>query len=88
VLHDVRDGWVSAERAREVYGVVIGEDGALDEQATRSRRAALAASAQDSPAAGSEAAESARAVHGRDNDRVVALTEPGTRLWPSAPRPA
>lgn len=86
VLHDVRDGWVSAERAREVYGVVVGEDGTLDEQATRARRAELAGAAQDSPAAGSEAAENARAVHGRDGDRVVALTEPGTRLWPSAPR--
>jgi N-methylhydantoinase B len=87
VLHDVSDGWVSAERAREVYGVVVGEDGALDEEATRARRAELAASAQDSPAAGSEAAENARAAHGCDGDRVVALTEPGTRLWPSAPRP-
>jgi N-methylhydantoinase B len=88
VLHDVNDGWVSADRAREVYGVVIGEDGALDEEATRARRDELAASAQESPAAGSEAAENARAAHGRDGDRVVALTEPGTRLWPSAPRSA
>jgi len=88
VLHDVNDRWVSAERAREVYGVVIGEDGALDEEATRARRDELAASAQESPAAGSEAAENARAAHGRDGDRVVALTEPGTRLWPSAPRSA
>jgi hypothetical protein len=88
VLHDVRDGWVSVERAREVYGVVIGADGGLDEEATRGRRAELKASAQDSPAAGSEAAENARAAHGSDGDRVVALTEPGTRLWPSAPRSA
>ncbi len=88
VLHDVADGWVSAERASEVYGVVLGADGGLDEEATRERRAELAASAQDSPAAGSEAAENACAAHGRDGDRVVALTEPGTRLWPSAPRSA
>jgi N-methylhydantoinase B len=86
VLHDVRDGWVSAERAREVYGVVVGADGSLDEETTRARRGELAASAQDSPAAGSEAAAAARAVHGGDGDRVVALTEPGARLWPSAPR--
>lgn len=85
VLHDVADGWVSVERAREVYGVVLHQDGSLDEEATQARRSELAASAQDSPAAGSEAAAAARAVHGSGGDRVVALTEPGTRLWPSAP---
>jgi N-methylhydantoinase B len=86
VLHDLSDGWVSAERARELYGVVLGADGSLDEGATRSRRTELAATASESPAAGGEAAEAARAVHGRQDDRVVAMTEPGKRLWPSAPR--
>jgi N-methylhydantoinase B len=88
VLHDLRDGWVSAERAREVYGVVVGEDGNLDEGATLTQRRELAASAVDSPAAGDEAAKAARAAHGRDGDRVVAMTEPGTQLWPSGPRSA
>ena len=27
VLHDVREGWVSRERAETVYAVVIGPDG-------------------------------------------------------------
>jgi N-methylhydantoinase B/oxoprolinase/acetone carboxylase alpha subunit len=85
VLHDVRDGWVSVARARDVYGVVIGDDGEVDDDATRARRTELAASAQESPAAGAEAAEAARAVHGKHGDSVVALTGPGKRLWPSAP---
>ncbi|MGE5408925.1 MAG: hydantoinase B/oxoprolinase family protein [Syntrophothermus sp.] len=38
VRHDVLEGWVSPERAREVYGVVLREDGAIDEEATRERR--------------------------------------------------
>ncbi|MGE3771737.1 MAG: hydantoinase B/oxoprolinase family protein [Gammaproteobacteria bacterium] len=43
VLADVRDGFVSLEAAREVYGVVIGCAGAelfIDEAATAARRAA------------------------------------------------
>jgi len=86
VLHDLRDGWVSVERAREVYGVVLGEDGGLDEEATRSRRRELAAVAGDSPAAGSEAAEAARAAHGREGDPVIGLVEPGSSPWPSGTR--
>jgi N-methylhydantoinase B len=88
VLHDVRDGWVGVERAREVYGVAISADGELDERATAARRAELAASAQESPAAGSQAAAAARAVHGSEGDPVTALTAPGRLPWPSAPRPA
>jgi N-methylhydantoinase B len=42
VLHDVLEGWVSRERARDVYGVVIGEteghDPTVDERATAARR--------------------------------------------------
>jgi N-methylhydantoinase B len=41
VLRDVREGWVSAEQAMEVYGVVV-RDGELDEDATARRRAELA----------------------------------------------
>jgi N-methylhydantoinase B len=84
VLHDLREGWVSAERACEVYGVVLGEDGDLDEGATQARRAELAALAAESPAAGVEAAAAARAVHGREGDPVVEMTAPGTAMWPSS----
>jgi N-methylhydantoinase B len=85
VLHDVLDGWVSVARAREVYGVMIDENGALDEEATRARRAELAADASDSPGAGEQAAAEARAAHGRRDDAVLALTRPGTQAWPSTP---
>jgi N-methylhydantoinase B len=34
VAKDVREGWVSAERAGEVYRVALGPDGAVDERAT------------------------------------------------------
>jgi N-methylhydantoinase B/oxoprolinase/acetone carboxylase alpha subunit len=83
VLGDLREGWVGAERAREVYGVVLGDDGSLDEGATRSRRSELAATALDSPAAGDEAAAAARAVHGREGDPVELLVQPGRVLWPA-----
>jgi N-methylhydantoinase B len=83
VLHDVVDGWVSDERAREVYGVVLGEDGSVDAEATRIRRAELAASAHDSPAAGAEAAAAVRAGHGSDGDAVLELVSPGRPLWPT-----
>jgi N-methylhydantoinase B len=80
VLHDVRDGWVGVERARAVYGVVIGADGALDEEATTVRRAELAERAGDSDAAGEQAAARVRAVHGTGRDPVLALTAPGRPL--------
>jgi N-methylhydantoinase B len=82
VLHDLRDGWISAERARAVYGVVLAENGSLDEGATRARRAELAALASESPVAGEEAAAAACAVHGREGDPVLEMTAPGTQLWP------
>jgi len=41
VLRDVREGWVSAEQAAEVYGVVV-RDGELDEDETARRRTELA----------------------------------------------
>ncbi|MGI9557900.1 MAG: hydantoinase B/oxoprolinase family protein [Solirubrobacterales bacterium] len=39
VRKDVVEGWVSPERAREVYGVVIDESGEIDEAATKRARA-------------------------------------------------
>jgi len=38
VAHDVREGWISRERAREVYGVVVDDAGNVDAQATAERR--------------------------------------------------
>jgi N-methylhydantoinase B len=80
VLHDVTDGWVSIARAREVYGVVLGEDGALHEEATTARRVELAECAGDSDAAGEQAAARARAVHGTGRDPVLVLIAPGKPL--------
>ena len=45
VLLDWRRGWVSTEHAREAYGVVIAEEGAVDVPATEALRAARAARA-------------------------------------------
>ena len=39
VLHDVREGIVSRNRAQEVYGIVIDEKMEIDEAATQSLRA-------------------------------------------------
>jgi N-methylhydantoinase B len=88
VVRDVVDGWVSVERARDVYGVVLDEHGGVDEDATRAQRAQLAAGASDSPAAGDEAAAAARAAHGGDADRVLALIAPGAQPWPTVSPPA
>jgi N-methylhydantoinase B len=41
VRRDVAEGRVTSERAREVYGVVLHADGAVDEAATARRRAEL-----------------------------------------------
>lgn len=38
VADDVRDGFVSVESAREIYGVVLAEDGAVEVDATAERR--------------------------------------------------
>ena len=35
-----REGWVSRERARDVYRVALADDGAVDEAATRVLRGA------------------------------------------------
>ena len=45
VQRDVRLGYVSRERARSAYGVVIDRHGEIDQQETEDARAALAASA-------------------------------------------
>jgi N-methylhydantoinase B len=42
VKHDVEEGWISKQRAYEVYGVVIDDDGVVDKAATAERRSALA----------------------------------------------
>jgi N-methylhydantoinase B len=39
VREDVAEGWITRERARDVYGVVIGDDGAVDVAATAAARA-------------------------------------------------
>jgi len=41
VAHDVREGYVSRERAEAVYGVVLHDDGTPDRTATARRRAAM-----------------------------------------------
>lgn len=41
VVKDVRDGYVAADFAREVYGVVLDAEGELDEEATAARRAEI-----------------------------------------------
>ena len=35
VRHDVAEGWISGERAEDVYGVVLDDGGEVDEDATR-----------------------------------------------------
>ena len=43
VAIDVRERWVSVDRARDIYGVVLGVDGLPDFAATEQRRTELAA---------------------------------------------
>ena len=38
VAHDVAEGYISAEDAESVYGVVLSEDGNVDEAATKVKR--------------------------------------------------
>lgn len=38
VIHDVREGWVTRERARNVYGVVMSDTLTVDERATQEAR--------------------------------------------------
>jgi N-methylhydantoinase B len=41
VKHDLDEGWITARRAEEVYGLVLDATGAIDDAASRARRAAL-----------------------------------------------
>lgn len=45
VAHDVREGWVTRERAAKVYGVAIDESGHVDREATEALRRRHAATA-------------------------------------------
>lgn len=69
VRHDVLEGWVSPERARDVYGVLLAADGSVDDAATSARRRELAGG----PGKGSAVAQ----------DPVTALIAPGTTPWPT-----
>jgi N-methylhydantoinase B len=41
VKHDVEEGWITKERARDIYGVVFDGEGNIDKTATTKRRKAL-----------------------------------------------
>jgi len=41
VVRDVAEGWISHTRARDVYGVVLADDGQLDIEATKHCRQKL-----------------------------------------------
>ena len=43
MVDDVRRGYVSVEGARNDYGVVLDESGAVDDEATQARRGAIRA---------------------------------------------
>ena len=38
VKHDLDEGWITRERAKEVYGVVLDDMGTVDEAATEALR--------------------------------------------------
>lgn len=40
VAHDVREGWLTADRAKTIYGVAFGDEGLVDETATAELRRA------------------------------------------------
>ncbi|MCX5520467.1 hydantoinase B/oxoprolinase family protein [Kaistia defluvii] len=41
VLHDVKEGWISRDRAASVYGVVLTDDNRIDAERTAEARQAL-----------------------------------------------
>jgi N-methylhydantoinase B len=53
VILDVSEGWISPERAFDVYGVKLGQDGQVDTAATDARRAELESAGRNTPTAGS-----------------------------------
>jgi N-methylhydantoinase B len=71
VRHDVAEGWITSQRARDTYGVVLAADDSVDEQATAELRAELA--------------ERAPAMRPAGEDAVLALIAPGRPLWPTGP---
>jgi hypothetical protein len=52
VCYDIEEGWITRERAFQVYGVAIGENGQVDAQATAARRKALASAGTHQPSIG------------------------------------
>lgn len=50
VVADIREGYVTPEQAASVYGVVLGADGELDDDATAVRRGQLQAASPEPPA--------------------------------------
>jgi N-methylhydantoinase B len=73
VRHDVAEGWVTAGRAQATYGVVLGPDGSVDEQATAARRAQLH-DGEPRPRS--------------SEDPVLRLVQPGEQLWPTTGEPS
>lgn len=47
VAHDAAENWISRERARDVYGVILDEGGVVDASATERRRASMLAAGTD-----------------------------------------
>jgi N-methylhydantoinase B len=73
VRRDVVEGWVSAERAEAIYGVVLAGDGSVDEEATAARRGRIR-DGEPSPSP--------------SEDPVLALIAPGEQLWPTTGEPS
>jgi N-methylhydantoinase B len=79
VRHDLLEGWVTAQRARDTYGVVLAEDGTLDAQATEALRAQLPARAATDGSGHARQEPPSEA-----EDQVLRLIAPGTQPWPTA----
>jgi N-methylhydantoinase B len=54
VALDVAEGWVSRERALNVYGVVLTDDGGVDTSASEERRRSLRERSRETTAAARE----------------------------------
>lgn len=59
VVADCEDGLISAERAREVYGVLLGDDGSVDDEATAALRAELSVDEPDRSARSADLGDAA-----------------------------
>jgi N-methylhydantoinase B len=73
VRGDVVEGWVSAERAEAIYGVVLAGDGSVDEEGTAARRGRIRDGEPPPPPS---------------EDPVLALIAPGEQLWPTTGEPS